>query len=464
MKAILDFRFAILDFGRGKAAQRRASNPKSKIQNPKSGCRRGVSILEVMFAILVTTVGLLGAVAVFPAASAMARKGRLNDAAAAAGRHAVHDFDVRGMRRPDRWWGYSTNWHLPPPSPPFPNPPLAPNPPNYFSIQSGRIAWPAGTAFCIDPRMIAFYESEYFGKTNLSTIREKISLFPAEDRTSISNVVENAKSYEPRMFRLSLFSGNSTLGFEVMRKLQADSIFTFEDDLSFLRPEDDRSKPALQLPIDPKDDWTTTKRLSDGHLSWMATLVPKVALVEKPIPGSGAYMTGQPTDEYVLSIVVFNDREFIPDQFESAYTDVPTERLVVGRLEGDGSTGGEIQLYANDARWLKLRSNDWVLLAGVYTYTQFGIGGSVQRLTNVPAFQWYRVTDCDTEPEQSNVNLGGTNYTQTLYASLMGQDWNKDIVNPRFGASGTNTFQATIVQGVVAVYEKTVRLEYGNAL
>ena len=61
----------------------------------------------------------------------------------------------------------------------------------------------------------------------------------------------------------------------------------------------------------------------------------------------------------------------------------------------------------------------------------------MKQLTNVPAFQWYRVTDCDTEPEQVNVNLGGTTTRNKLYATLMGQDWNKDVVDPRFGATAS---------------------------
>jgi Tfp pilus assembly protein PilV len=41
--------------------------------------RHGVSILEVMFAILVTAIGLLGALTVFPVASMIARKGKVAD-------------------------------------------------------------------------------------------------------------------------------------------------------------------------------------------------------------------------------------------------------------------------------------------------------------------------------------------------------------------------------------------------
>src|SRR5262245_740909 len=72
--------------------------------------RRGGSIVEVLFAILIATIGLLGAVAVFPVANATARRGQVNDALAAAARDAIHVFDTRGMRRPDNWFAWSQNW------------------------------------------------------------------------------------------------------------------------------------------------------------------------------------------------------------------------------------------------------------------------------------------------------------------------------------------------------------------
>src|SRR5262245_10263391 len=97
---ILDFRFSIFDWRR--RLRVRIQNPKSKIQNCP---RRGVSILEVLFAIMVTSIGLLGAIALFPVASSQARKAKINDEVANIGRSAVHTFDAMGMRRPD-WWYY----------------------------------------------------------------------------------------------------------------------------------------------------------------------------------------------------------------------------------------------------------------------------------------------------------------------------------------------------------------------
>src|SRR3954454_20687500 len=85
-------------------------NPKSKIQNLKS-CRgrrprRAVTIIEVLFAILVATVGVFSVIAIFPFASSQAKRARLNDMFAVAGRSAFHDFDARGMRIPDHLMAY----------------------------------------------------------------------------------------------------------------------------------------------------------------------------------------------------------------------------------------------------------------------------------------------------------------------------------------------------------------------
>src|SRR5262245_33942941 len=86
----------------------RRLNPEPRTLNPCSR-RSGVTILEVLFSILVTSVGLLGAIALFPVATAQARRARVNDDAATTGRSAVHIFDTLGMRRPfDRWYTWNT--------------------------------------------------------------------------------------------------------------------------------------------------------------------------------------------------------------------------------------------------------------------------------------------------------------------------------------------------------------------
>ena len=78
-------------------------NSECRMQNSEWRQRRGTSILEVIIAILIATIGLLGAAAVFPVANAVAYKGRVNDQTAASGRAAISIFDSMGMRRPDMW-------------------------------------------------------------------------------------------------------------------------------------------------------------------------------------------------------------------------------------------------------------------------------------------------------------------------------------------------------------------------
>jgi hypothetical protein len=429
--------------------------------------RRGVSILEVMFAILVCVVGLLGAVAVFPAASSMARKGRIADVSASAGRSSVHDFDVRGMRRPDRWVVYSSAaWDFPPP----------PGTPFTGYAAATDVRYPLGTAFCIDPRGVASAAQATYDQNNpVPQANAAGSLFPAFARQNVANVPGvNSATVDPRMMRVSLVSGlKDSFGNLIYNpipanptqqqldtitnsmRILADATFTFDDDLSFERPDDDRSLPSRQLYDYIGGTGQNAKRLSDGHYSWMATLVPNVSFAQQFMPGGGGViMVPTPTDQYTLSVVVFHDRE-LPFEAGTGFN-ASAERLVHGVFQGDGSTGGEIALQANAPDDLKLRPNDWVLVAGVHSYTGYNSSGNpIQMLSNVPAFQWYRVTSCDKEAEAT----GGVP-AQQIYATLMGQDWNPSVVNPLIGPTATGSAQVTIVDGIVAVYEKTVRLEY----
>src|SRR5205807_1086835 len=138
---------------------------------------------------------------------------------------------------------------------------------------------------------------------------------------------------------------------------------------------------------------TTGPRPSQGHMSWMATLVPKVDF--NTIPPSGS-------DQFVLSVVIFVDRP--PDLYLTTSNQNLLERTVKAYFPGDGSTGGEVLLYipaaksaantATAAERLKLRANQWILLAGI----QNGLDNS-GTVVPIGRFQWYRVTHCDTEPE-----------------------------------------------------------------
>ena len=95
--------------------------------------RSGITLIEVLFAIGVVVVGLLGVVALIPLAGVQARIGIDNDKAHLVGRAAIQDFDVYGMRRQVSW--------------------------AYWNQMAGAFQrynpLPTRESFCLDPRLIA---------------------------------------------------------------------------------------------------------------------------------------------------------------------------------------------------------------------------------------------------------------------------------------------------------------------
>lgn len=423
---------------------------------------RGVSLLEVLFAILVTTVGLLGAIAIFPVASSRARQARINDASAVAGRSAVHAFDTRGMRRPDRWY----QW----------NP--AATPPQFTN------KFAVGQAYCIDSRFVVrntgyittitgsrpsglFPEFFPYGSP-LNPLgappvprMERVAFFPGTlDRSVPPNFLRD--QFDRRNV-LAMVGGEPVYGRNL---LLADSIFVLDDDLTFLRPGQDeltglglpadRSLPAVQ-PFDPlAGSNQPAMRTAQGRFSWMATVVPKLE------PGAAS-------DEYVLSIVVFYDRP--NDLYLTPYSAGGNENIlertvnvafnVPGLLVNDGTSGGEVLLYvpANAIpagpltpqefaqQRLKLRAGDWVMLSG-----RLLSQGPTPTPAVIDRFQWYRVAHVDPDVVYQPAGNGLPDRYER-HATLVGQDWNVNLA-----------FQhATLMEGVVGVYEKTIRLEYGSS-
>jgi type II secretory pathway pseudopilin PulG len=396
---------------------------------PARGLRRGVTIIEVLFAILVVVVGLFGALALLPAAVAQARKARTAEALAVAGLSGVHEFDSRGMRKTSNWmtWDSVNSQYAFVPVTPATGIPTA-----------------STASFCIDPRMIA--------SSNTSpALATAASLFPYTPRVTPG---------DPRMFRISLWDGvnRAPAAQQPMSRILADSIFTFDDDLSYIRSDDDKTFEAYQqwdrLPADSgianPFAQRVARRQADRNMSWLATLVPKIDRY-----------SARPTDTYVLSIVVFNQRpvnlglnpatgllHFDPiGEPSTGFADLAERVVNVYDMPGLGVTGGEVllssQLATNQEQAeeeLKLRANDWIMLSGVMSTTS----GPVTR------FQWYRVSDAEAE-----VTYNTTFMHWERYVTLVGRDW--DVVSMPAPAN----VQAVICQGVIGVYEKTIKLESG---
>lgn len=357
--------------------------------------RRGVSILEVLFAILVTTIGLLGAIAVFPVASAQARKGRMADALAVAGMSAVHDFSVRGIDKVSNWVAFESGTPV--------------SPYRQHFIDGGKQWFGGGHMVCIDPRYLA---------ANAGSLTQA-SNFPAG---SAANKVMDRITVNLQDANL-LFDDRSPNNW--LKKAAADALFMFDDDITFDRPVD-RSMNAVQ--IWHLEGGTQIKRQSDGHMSWMATLVPKLDRND---------LTTKNT--YILSIVVFYDRPIYDLATEGVADSEATFSIdnSTGFL-GGGLSGGEVELTTSDPNPEKLNSirpNDWLLLARPVATTTSG--------TYVPIAHWYRVVDVDSEVTGN-----------TRQVTLFGQDWDYT------STSNSTTTTVVHVKGVVGVYEKTVELDF----
>ena len=288
---------------------------------------------------------------------------------------------------------------------------------------------------------------------------------------------------EPRMNRISLVptsrSATATIGLRSMlTRGHAAKLFQLDDELIMSQPADVTLPPVngYQSPYPgPDGDWGVSgtdddnngtvddfsealaagsddfaaSRSTDNNFSWMATIVPKRDRI------------GNYRDSYTLSIVIFHKRDPSMRAFEDANGNgaydagelvYGNERLVNAEFSteiqaagGIGQAGGEVLLRARASSGsqiedLAVREGDWLML-----------GGSVAAASTddwVFDFQWYRVTNVD---EVDTTGFPGTPPSRLV--TLVGPDWR--IVSP----GQPFQLQATIMPGIVTVYEETLRLE-----
>lgn len=346
--------------------------------------RRGVSLLEVLFSIGVVAVGILGVTAAFIVALHQSGRGNVADQAARLGANAVELFHIRGMGAPAMW---------------------RPTPGDTISSTPGQ-------AYAIDPLFVAMN----FNNPNTSTVNKGIFPYPVRSYPS-----------DPRMQRISLYSGNSSVA--LMESAQAEDLFIAQDELVFDLPKDALLSPVQKYSVwqDPSTGTVyPMKRQTEGRFSWMATLVPRIDANQ------------QFTDLYTLSIVVFHRRDSSYDM------NFANERVVnVRDFTGVGFAGGEVVLDGANADEVEVKSGDWLLIMG-------------NLAANTPFFRWYRVIDSPSDAEE-NTTTGRWEREVTL----QGSDW-PSTISPGTVTSpppAYGTARAALIRHVVGVYERTIRLE-----
>ena len=369
---------------------------------------RGITLIEVMFACGIAMFGLLVVVALIPLGSNELRIGSQTDRMASLGRNAVQEFDIRGMRDPRQWiWNNKGG--------PVLNTAGS-------NATGANLSWFTGIvdntaqyrtepqAYAIDPRFVTRHPNirfPYAGKAQLSMPR--LSLLTRNPTNPLANGLP-------------------------LDQVTADHLFVARDDLMLLFPDD---RTLLSSP-----NWGIglRKRQYRGELSWMATVVPLNVAIgnqqNKP----------QFNDNYLLSIIIFSARNLSVEHAMSVDSTIANvaERATNINLVGGGYAGGEVKLihpipknvtdkqkYAENV--LKLQTSSWIMLSG-----RDNVKNPNRTKRHV---RWYRVLNVGPARVQKN--------NATRFVTLQGADW--ELPNGKT--------QATIMEGVVGVFEKNIRLE-----
>ena len=423
----------------------------------------GITIIEVLFSVGIIVTGLLGVAGLIMIAGSQMTQGLEADAMSNAGLNAVAEFDTRKMRRPDSllWYNPSTN--------------------SFTSVLSSNLYGPGmdnrwgaamtdddnngipdnieeagygddepSPSFCIDPFFIA--QQVVDGTTNI----HEANRFPGIQADSA-----NPNWIAPwQMRRVTLInpSGIANIGYpagaqNIMNLLQSREIFSIKDDLVFNIPTAATELPQQSWITDqatanatsPRQtngidddhdgvvdefDEASVKRLNAAETSWMATLTPNRNR------RNVAARRLEPTDQYLLSVVVFNNR-FI--NYTDTNADEEKERLLNITFLNRGFGGGEVSLSHTNSAALELKHGDWVMLSA-----DSEIGS---------CFRWYRISYIE-DDTRTIVNTSGAITGYYRFATLKGPDWSR----PEWHNS-TYTTQVTFIPGVVGVFEKTIRIE-----
>ncbi len=425
----------------------------------KNTTRLGVTLVEVIFAIGVILIGLLGLLSILPLAGHRSQDAISMNVGAALGDSVANDVMARG------WITESNLVNLDAPTP------------TTVERTLGGSAESLIPPFCIDPMLAA---SPPPALANTSYNSNSFPFYnPAHDPLLDPSIATSINSPgfagQPRMVRVRLsdlaLTGSTTTVLEPAQRLEAArTIVESVDDLPEYQPTD-RSLPATIGGYRATGDATGLsygKTLASGEFSWIITV--------DPFPGN---------ESALMSVVIMRNRERI-SAFQTASIDAPRENalservaLVTNPVGFNGGAGGSVTLLSAGNTLSDLRSGDWIMLSrstdptNAFTRAQSAV------------HRWYRVAAVTGEQElltpQANspgppktfVNLlDGTSIllpdsdaavdrttTQVWQKTVVldGSDWQFSSVIPT-GASTNSLTYATLMEDVVSVTERTISI------
>ncbi len=370
--------------------------------------RCGLSLIEVLVAIFVVTVGLLGVVTLLPLSQKDASQGAIEDQVSLVGKSAWRDFVIRGMNRPGVWF-YGNGQPV-------------------YDVAKG---W-----FSDDGHSLPTTNND-----GRPWNEEGLQIPPTFvlDPWLIARVLRTGGTPHEYHFgdlhdipRATLWDVTQAGGLQEL----ADELFMFSDDLVFQPPTNPGElprqvfSPVWTLDSDPAAGY---KRTSAGLFSWMAILAPEWTSEFDPNPDSDPKPRLEVTPVpgmYRLSLVVFHRRPFSLNHF------LENEQTYVAEPVSGGWGGADVLLRSNTGK-LEVKRNQWIALVSTEPKVP-------------PVLRWFRVTKTGGDPYTDGNEL-------LLECALVGPYAAPNLYDGVFTGGSAN---AVMVKGVVAVFEKVVSLDF----
>lgn len=423
--------------------------------------RAGLTLVEVVFAIGVILLGLVGLTAILPLAGHRAQDSLDFDTGTAISTAIVGEIQSRDLLREPNVAAQRPIIRLdanrirqqtdPPPSPLPTTPPIVV--PFCFDPMLGAVP-PASPGNSYTPNVFPYYAENHN---------------PFHDPAQAASTGTALFADQPRLQRVKLNPLFFAAGLTGPQELEiARTLVESVDDLPQLRASD-RSIPSVLTGLTAVGSGVPFgASVPTGAYSWMITVDPDPT-TNVALPSATASM----------SVVVFRSREVgndFPDVTAAGDTTEPranavSERiaLVVERTGFQGGAGGSVRLMSSSSTLSSLVSNDWIMLS-----RNTG-GGSDQSLA---VHRWYRVVNVDREAEMIespadttivNPNVVPAVSVTVPVATLAGSGtnvWARDVLldGPDWDftsdASGNFYTYATIVRDVVSV--KTTKISLAD--
>jgi hypothetical protein len=454
--------------------------------------RRGISLTEVLIAMGIMTVGLLGVASVFPVGSWYAHKATVADQGSAIAQSVMNDLVTRGMLNPDAWrlmtpvpvnaTPTSPNFlfaaidgkYCPaktPVSSTFTRPyaealaeGLRQNPPDKSPLNKVVLARQFGHAIVIDPMFISSATRNVNTSANIAAYG-----FPAASCMSFpwtNPTYYKAAGWDPWRAagnKTQALNGEKTwpirrASFQMsngwpLDKSAADSICRGTDDLAYEFPDrDDRpSQQNWDTVADVNGNQMPMARKWTGDYSWIASIVPTTNAARDGMARNPEGFA------YEVSVVVFHKRPLpAGPPATGSPADLPTatinERSVSAAILSTGLNGGELLLtdqgdISNQSPFNNLKSGQWIMLCGPHPNSSM----------IEPRFvlNWYQVKAID----KAGTGIQSFNPNTQRVVTVRGPQWPwKPSSNLSYNDL-SNDLCVGICRGAVAVHTKSIRLE-----